>query len=130
MRLRSKPGHDEGHLDLTGNSGNAFRIILRRSNRNVLDFSAILGVQVPQSSRLFRLLRYNGRSHEHTNTIEGDTFYDFHIHKATERYQIIGAREDSYAEETDRYSDYKGALDCLLADNNFQIPSNDQLTLI
>ena len=71
---------------------------------------------------MFRLRRYNGRSHEHTNQIENDTFYDFHIHLATERYQELGAREDAYARPTDRYGTFRGALDCLFTDANFSVP--------
>jgi len=90
-----KRGHQERHFDITGVDGSEFRVILRQSTANVLDFSAILAVRVPQSSQVFRLRRYNGRSHEHTNHIEGLSFYDFHIHLATERYQELGAREDA-----------------------------------
>lgn len=89
-------------------------------------FSIILAIAVPRSNQLFRLRRYNGKSHEHTNHIEGDTFYDFHIHKATERYQEIGTREDAYAEPTGRYGDFHGALRCLIRDANFDVPSNAQ----
>lgn len=110
IRLRPKRGHKERDLELTGDAGSEFRLILRQNEINPLDFSAILAVRVPQSNQLFRLRRYNGKSPEHTNHIEGDTFYDFHIHMATERYQEIGTREDAYAEATDRYGDYHGAL--------------------
>ena len=127
-RLRPKRGHKENSLDVSGVDGNQFRLILRQSNANPLDFSAILAVRVPQSNRLFRLRRNNGRSHEHTNSIEGDTFYDFHIHTATERYQDLGSREDAYAEATDRYSDFAGAVDCMLADAGFDTPVGDQLS--
>ncbi len=92
IRLRSKRGHHEQHLDLDDDAKSEFRIILRRSGVNPLDFSIILAVRVPRSSVLFRLRRYNGRSHEHTNHIEDVTFYDFHVHFATEIYQEIGAR--------------------------------------
>ena len=102
--LRPKRGHRENHLDLYWRQRNQFRLILRQSIANPLDFSVILAVRVPQSSRLFRLRRNNGRSHEHTNSVEGDTFYDYHIHTATERYQEVGS-QDAYAEATDRYSD-------------------------
>ena len=129
VRLRAKPGHDERDLDFTGTSGSEFRLILRRNTMNPLDFSVILAVLVPQSSQLFRLRRYNGKSHEHTNDIESDTFYDYHIHAATERHQETGAREDSYAVATDKYNDYAGALDCMLNDGNFDVPPNDQLNL-
>ena len=97
---------------------------------NALDFSAILAVHVPQSNRLFRLRRYNGKSHEHTNSIEGDTFYDYHIHIATERYQEIGAHEDAYAEITNRYDDLESARDCLFSDATFDVPPDPQLKLL
>ncbi len=124
--LRPKRGHHERHLDVVGESGTEFRLILRQNTINRLDFSIILAVLVPQSSQVFRLCRYNGRSHEHTNHIEGDTFYDFHIHRATERYQMLGAREDAYAEPTDRYGSYYDALRCLLKDASFRVPSKQQ----
>ena len=108
FRLRPKRGHGENHLDLTGDDGNQFRLIL--------------------SSRLFRLRRNNGRNHQHTNSVEGDTFYDYHIHTATERYQEVGSREDAYAEATDRYSDLTGAVDCMLEDAGFYAPISDQLS--
>ena len=128
-RLKPKRGHYERHLDVSGASAGQFRPILRKSVENPLDFSIILAVRVPQSNRLFRLRRYNGKSHEHTNHIERVTFYDFHIHFATERYQEIGAREDTFAEPTDRYSDVAGALACLIADANFDTPPDSQRAL-
>ena len=107
VSLKPKRGHDEQQLDLVGDAGSEFRLILRRGRVNLLDFSIILAVRVPRSNQLFRLCRYNGRSHEHTNRIEDVKFYDFHIHVATERYQEIGMREDAYAEPTGRYSDFR-----------------------
>ena len=125
-RMMAKRGHDEQHLDLTGDAGTGFRLMFRQSRINRLDFSVILAVLVPQSTQVFRLRRYNGRSHEHTNPIENEVFYDFHIHLATERYQAIGAREDAYARPTDRYSDFRGALNCLFADANVSVPLEAQ----
>ncbi|MBI4567382.1 MAG: hypothetical protein HY719_03200 [Planctomycetes bacterium] len=129
MRLRPKRGHDERDLDMTGDAGNKFRLILRQNKVNALDFSAILAVHVPQSNQLFRLRRYNGKSHEHTNHIEDSTFYDFHVHVATERYQQLGTREDAYAEPTDRYGDLHGALRCLIDDANLDVPPESQTPL-
>ena len=126
VRLRPKRGHNERHLDLAGIAGSEFRLILRQSQINPLDFSVILAVRVPRSNQIFRLRRYNGRSHEHTNQIESVTFYDFHIHFATERYQELGAREDAYAESTDRYGDFRGALRCLSEDVNLEVPREPQ----
>ena len=129
IRLRPKRGHEEQHLELTGDAASEFRLILRQNKINPLDFSIILAVRVPQSNRLFRLRRYNGKSHEHTNQIEAVTFYDFHIHSATERYQEIGMREDAYAEPTDRYGDFHSALRCLIDDAHLEVPREPQSSL-
>ena len=129
MRLRPKRGHEERELDLTSDVGNEFRVILRRSMVNILDFSIILAVRVPKSSQLFRLQRYNGKSHEHKNHIESNSFYGFHIHMATERYQEMGTREDAYAEITNKYGDYSSALRCFIEDMNLGAPTDDQLGL-
>jgi len=126
LQLRPKRGHSEYELEIKGEGGNEFRIILRQNDYNPLDFSIILAVRMPDSNRMFRLPRYNGKSHEHTNHIEEETFYDFHIHMATERYQELGTREDAYAERTDRFGDFHGALRCLIEDANLVIPPEAQ----
>ena len=130
-RIQTKPkrGHRERELDVDGAQGGKFRIILRQSSYNPLDFSVILAWLPPQSTTPFRLCRFNGKSHEHTNTIETATFYDFHVHRATERYQQAGTREDTFAEPTSRYQDFAGALRCLIEDCGFQLPPGDQSEL-
>jgi hypothetical protein len=130
LRLRHKRGHKEADLDLIGTNESRFRLILRQSIANHLDFSIILAYQPPQSNVFFRLRRYNGKSHEHTNHLEKETFYDFHIHYATQRYQEAGADEEVYATPTDRYSDIVTALDCLLTDCAFIIPNKYQPPLL
>lgn len=129
IQLKDKRGHKERELDVTGVNGNQFRLVLRQNNFNQFDFSVILAVCPPNTNRVFRLRRYNGKSHEHTNNIEGSTFYDFHIHTATERYQEQGAQEDTYAEPTDSFSDFHGALARMFADCGFDIPQDRQLEL-
>jgi len=89
----------------------------------------ILAYCPPGSNQLFRLRRYNGKSHEHTNTIESDRFYNHHIHTATERYQEIGMREDTYANPSDRFSDFNTAINCMLSDCGFDVPEDPQLKL-
>jgi hypothetical protein len=126
LQLRPKQGHKERELDITGATGSEFRLILRQSLFNILDFSAILAYSGKSSSQVFRLRRYNGKSHEHTNKIERQTIYDFHIHFATERYQHSGLREDAYAEATNRYGDFQGALSCLIQDCGLVLPSNEE----
>lgn len=122
LMTRPKRGHREVELDVTGEHGSEFRLILRESEANSMDFSAILAYQVPNSSQVLRLRRYNGKSHEHSNPLEGDRFYGFHIHEITERYQQSGNREDTYAQPTDRYSNVQEAVDCLLTDCAFERP--------
>ena len=130
LKLRHKKGHSEHELSIVGANGSHLRVIVRQSSINALDFSVILAVWPPTSTRPFRLRRHNGRSHEHTNTIEGITFYDFHIHEATQRYQELGVREDWYAEPTSRFASVWDAFDCLLADCSFVEPNGLQGRLL
>lgn len=127
--LRDKRGHRERELDVNGASGTQYRLILRQSNFNALDFSVILAVLTPGSNQWFRVRRYNGRHGEHTNPLERDTFYDFHIHQATQRYQESGAREDTFAEVTDRFADFNSALRCMFEDCGFDPPQEPQPSL-
>ncbi len=129
VQLRDKRGHKERELDLAGADGTEYRLILRQSDFNTMDFSIILALNPADSNQLFRLRRYNGKSHEHTNQIERETFYDFHIHHATERYQESGAREDAFAEPTNRYADFHEALRCMLEDCGFEPPEDAQPNL-
>ena len=126
IQIRPKRGHKERELDLKGSSGSEFRLVLRQSLINPFDFSVILIYRPSISNQLFRLRRYNGKSHEHTNPIEGKMFYDFHIHQATQRYQEIGAREDTFAEPSDRFADLQQAIKCLFTDCGFQMPYDPQ----
>ena len=131
-RIQTKPkhGHKERELDVIGTDGSEFRLIFRQSEFNPLDFSVILAYRPPKTNQLFRLRRYNGKSHEHTNTLDGQTFYDFHVHKATERYQDeSGLREDSYAEPAKSFADFHGAIRAMLGDCGFNVPPNTQGTL-
>jgi len=129
IQMKPKRGHKERELEILGSTGTEFRLILRQSNFNPLDFSVILACCPPRTNQIFRLIRYNGKSHEHTNLIEGRRFYSFHIHIATERYQELGSKEDSYAEPTDKFSDFQGALQCLREECGFELPDKNQLDL-
>ena len=86
VNFLDKRGHKTRDFNISGESENEFHLILRHNSINLLDFSVILAVQVPRTNRL---RRYNGKSHEHKNSIEKEIFYDFHIHTATERYQVL-----------------------------------------
>ena len=122
MHLRTKKAHRERDLDIQGSGGHQFRIILRQSALNPLDFSVILAYLPHNTNELFLLRRYNGRSHEHTNSIEGHTFYAFHIHQATERYQDLGAKEATYAEPCTTYATIEEAAASMFGECGFIIP--------
>ena len=129
LKPKAKRGHSEAQLDVVGVDGDAFRIIVRQTLSNLLAFSVILAWRAPGSNVLFRLRRYNGRAHWHSNTIEADRFYSAHIHLATERYQAIGEREDFFAEPSNRFADLDGALACMAVDCALAAPGPSQLTL-
>lgn len=94
-------------------------IYLRSSTENMFDFSCGLGFIPAGRKKPFMLMRYNGKSHFHTNQMEGESpFLDFHIHRATEKYQGASYKDDHYAEPTERYADLRGAFKCLLHDCN------------
>ena len=129
FRKTRNRGNDEYRLNMTGAEGNNFHVIVRMSIFNKLNFSVVLAVKVPPPKKLFRLKRYNGDYHLHTNTIEEQEVEGFHIHTATEKYQMNGTREEVYAEPTKRFNDVNGALKCLFADANFEDPYELQGTL-
>lgn len=128
LELKAKRGHKESQLSVVGEKGSKFRIILRQSSFDAFDFSVILAYQIPKTNIIFRLRRYNGRSHEHTNKLESETFFSFHIHQATLRYQQSGLREDEFAKTTKKYADLHGAIQTLLEECAFILPANAQLS--
>ncbi len=130
FQTREKKGHKEQELTLQRSNGSQFKVILRQNRINPLDFSLILGYVPPKTTALFRLQRYNGKSHQHTNKIERETFYNFHIHQATERYQAAGFDEDGFAVVSSEYADIHGALDCFIKDCSIVLPLNSQLKLL
>jgi len=105
--------------EIKGEYEHTFKIIIRQSKINPLDFSVIFGVLI--GNKVFRIKRYNGDHGCHTNKIEGTQIKGFHIHKATERYQQKGFQEDGYAEKTTKYANWTRALGVMLQENNFEI---------
>ena len=126
---RKNRGSNEHILNITGEEDNKFQIIVRVSISNNRNFSVILCAKAISTKKLFHLKRYNNNCHQHTNTIEDEEISGFHIHTATERYQVKGKNEDSYAEPTRRYSDVNKALKCLFTDANIEDLNRLQDTL-
>jgi hypothetical protein len=124
LTMSENNGHRRKDFQVDSDSGHRFVIKTRQSCVNPMDFSVILGYMLPGSYTVFRLRRYNGRSHDHTNVIENETFYDFHIHTATERYQQKpGFKEDHFAEQTNQFCDLQSAIDCLINECGFSSAS-------
>lgn len=120
--MTERNGHWQRTYEIECDSGNCFVVKIRQSSVNPMNFSVILGYMLPGSYTVFRLLRYNGKSHYHTNVLENERFYDFHVHRATERYQRSGYEEDHFAERTDGHYDLGSAVQCLLSQCGFLNP--------
>lgn len=129
--------HKEREIDVEGSSGNIFRVIVRQSNLNVMDFSIILTLREKASNMEYILIRYNGKHpSRHTNKWEKEngllnyTFGPaFHIHRATQRYQESGYRIDGFAEVTTKYSDFHTALNQFLVECGFKVEEKGQPSL-
>lgn len=88
-RFRTQNRHERAELEVQADAGRRCWVKLRRAELNPLNFYAILGYEWVETGRIFLLRRYNGLSHEHQNVLDGEQpSYAYHIHQATERYQI------------------------------------------
>ncbi len=122
LYMKTKSGRGASHqqnsikFSRTNREGE-WLIYLRRSQENPLDFSCGLGLIPKGRVQAFTLIRYNGKSHQHTNRLENEAaFYDFHIHHATEKYQQSSYGDEHHAQPTNRYTNLHGALRSLLID--------------
>lgn len=137
QKMKVKDSHKRSELRVEGKQGSIFYIKIRQNTINLLNFSIILVYEFKEKPKtsgertdLFRLRRYNGKSHMHTNQLERDHFRDFHIHYATERYQQASYHEDAYAEATDSFGSLGDALQCLIMECNFELPSDEPRKLL
>lgn len=136
VREKSDVRFRQRDLRIEGDNGNTFRIIIRQNALNLLDFSLILTFE-DEKDGTYRLIRFNGRHpSDHTNTWEKrrglakSTFRNrFHIHHATERYQIEGLEIDGYAEPTDNFESFDSALELFVRSHGFVLPGGDEPTL-
>jgi hypothetical protein len=96
-----------------------FRIAVRKDPSRPKNFSVRLAFFIRK--RWVNLIRCNGHHTLHVNELESRTKVrvqripenTFHIHQATERYQTFGKDAESYAEPTDRYETFEGAVEFL-----------------
>ena len=116
-RVKQNVAFRQCELDVRGVSGKEFRIVVRQATGNMEDFSIILMYKDIDGTE-YRLSRFNGRHPSaHTNKVEKRegksevSFRDrFHIHSATERYQLAGLAIDGFAEPTTVYNSFSSAL--------------------
>lgn len=123
--LKPSTGNYESEVEITGSEGTRYRIVVRRNRTYANNFYIILMADLHGQTD-FRILRYDGNSHSHVNRIERNRFdFKFHIHQATERYQIktFGEVPDGFAYETSRYHDIGTAWSCFASDGNLKFPT-------
>ena len=131
LRPKAEFKYDQRDLRIKGANGNIFKIVLRQNTVNRLDFSVIL-MFIDKDGSEFRLCRFNGNSHKHTNKLEKslgrrDVSFSsqFHLHMATERYQQYGFEIDGYAEVTSSFSSFDQALDKFIEEYAFVFPEEN-----
>lgn len=135
LSVRQKADRSFTHreFDVQGSRERKFRIIIRGNSLNPSDFSLILVFRDTDGSD-YRLVRFNGRHpSQHTNKWEktrnltNSTFRNrFHIHMATERYQLDGYEIDGYAEVTDRYDSQESAIQLFVRSNGLEVAEDER----
>ena len=114
---------------MAGTRWHRFQVQVRDNKLALLDFSVIL-LFIDSDGSQYILLRYNGKHpSEHTNKWEkrrklpnANLRNVFHIHRATERYQVEpGCLIDGYAEATQEYCSFDTALSALVRSNGFKV---------
>ncbi len=110
-------------VNIQADGDDSFTLIGRCAVDDPSDFSAILAVD-PANGDRFLLLRCNGGSHQHRNYIEKTRIRGTHIHIATQRYIDCGRKAEDYAEATDAYSDFEGAVNHLMKLAHISIEPN------
>lgn len=125
LKQLKKPRQAKGSANLSIKSRQRhFRIVVNRpKSKNKNKFSIIL--QVARRGKWFNLIRCNGHHAPHENTLEKMTIpaNTFHIHRATERYQLAGRDPETYAEPTDKYDSPDSAIEFMC--NNFGFVFSD-----
>jgi hypothetical protein len=123
--------HRKKDVLVTDSQGNEiFMIFWRQLVTDSLDFTVGLSYKVPDSTQRINLIRCNGKSHIHTNKIESDNLdITYHLHKASERYQVAGFKPEDHAVATDKYSTMDEAFKYLCTIANIHIGDKRQTRL-
>ena len=98
------------HKVVSADGVHAFVLFRRQSTLIADSFSAGLRWRGRSGEEVI-LLRCNGADHPHANALERGRFpAQQHIHRATERYILVGRKAECYAEPTTLYSTLEGAI--------------------
>lgn len=125
-KAKTNRRHYEAEFSMNGEQGHKYVFAIRKHVSNPKSFSVMLRY-FDANGKQYILMRCNGNSHDHTNTIEHEKVTGFHIHIATARYLEQGDSKASYAEATNEYSSYGGAIDTLIKRCGFQVGKNKRL---
>lgn len=110
--------HSVWSHSIKSKSGRIYVLTIRINVEYSNNFSVILRYKAEDGIE-YNLRRHNGIHAPHTNQIEKNKVTGYHIHKATERYQMKRKKIDTYAEKTDDYTDWKGAFTKMLDECGF-----------
>lgn len=115
-RQIDKGPHLQTNYTVRSDDGQEFTLYTRQNKTLEDDFSCGLAWNAP-SGAVLTLVRYNGSSHIHPNSLGGERIvFACHIHHATQRYIDAGKKPDGHADASDRYTTMRGALHCLVTD--------------
>ncbi len=112
-RWHTQDGHKKRELPLNSDQSiSLLKVFWRQNQEDQLDFTVGLAYRFPDTNVDVNLIRCNGNSHSHSNTLEHSRLVqDFHIHRATQRYwEADPLKAENYAERTDRYNEIVGAF--------------------
>jgi hypothetical protein len=119
---------------ITSDGGRVFEISARRDCRVDMHpkrFSIVLGFT--WHGQRINLIRCNGWHAPHTNRIEENAASGviyiprdkFHVHYATERYQIDDMSVEYYAEPTEEYDTFEGAIEYMCDHFGFYLEGDE-----
>jgi len=106
-------GHYRNGMELYSEDGeHRFTVFMRVSEAFEENFSIGLRYHPSDDPERIILLRCNGPHGEHRNSLDGRNshYWTYHIHFAKEIIIKKGLRSESFAEETNDYSNYSDAL--------------------
>jgi hypothetical protein len=126
----NRRGEIEAKLPVTSKARKRFTVTSALRS-DPLKFSIILSYSY--YGRHINLIRCNGHHREHTNVLEkasGEGIVHipantFHIHRATYRYQVADMDAEWYAEPTNGYFSFKGAVEFMCSNFGFYLKDDD-----